>query len=403
MEGFDPSRDSGNRRLRMGQLIGRPRVVGILVAMLLVASGCGGDGEEADTPASPGPETGVETAQANVEQFLGEVEFEAPGPTFDASSAAGKSVWVIDLNTSIPFNRIMVDSIEEALTGAAVDVTVCDGQGTPDGWNRCANQAVASEPDLIIDQSITPDLISVQLEEAVSKGIHVIEGNIHDPSSSEGLTEGAVGGVAFPFIQVGTLMADWVIADSGGDASAVVVWSSDVPNAADIVQDGIQPEFAELCSGCNVTLVDVPVADWATMMTSSVQGALAADPSVDYVIPIYDGMTTFTIPAIRQAGAEDRVKQVSFNADLAPMQELAAGGVLHADVGISVPWQGWAYADQALRLLSGEEPVTEVVPVRLFDQRNVEGLELTEEAEFSGEWYGPVDFKASYMELWGLS
>src|SRR5262249_23428566 len=120
-----------------------------------------------------------------------------------------------------------------------------------------------------------------------------------------------------------------------------------------------------------------------------------------YVLPIYDGMTTFVTPAITQAGAQSRVKEVSFNADLSPMKDLVAGRQLAADVGISVPWQGWQYADQALRLLAKKKPVIEQTPIRIFIPSNSKKLRLTEAAQATGEWYGPVDFKSHFKQLWG--
>ncbi len=371
----------------------------LLVGAMLVGASCGGG---TSTPQVSPSASVVAAAKAAVDQYLGQVQWKAPGPAINAAAAKGKSVWVIDLNTSIPFNRIMIDSMKTALTTAGMNVSTCDGQGTPSGWKQCADQAVANKPSLIIDQSIDPGLISTNMNNAVAAGIKVIEGNIHDPSSSAGLTNGAIGGVAFPFIQVGRLMADWAIVDTSGRANAVIVTSSDVPNAADIVEQGIKPEFASRCPACKVRVVDVPVSQWATQMTSSVQAALTADSAVNYILPIYDGMGTLVGPAIRQASATNRVKIVSFNADLAPMQDLAAGRFVAADVGISVPWQGWAYADQAVRALVGEKPVVETVPIRIFNRDNVKGLTLNDASLADGSWYGPVDFRQQYKQLWGL-
>lgn len=395
-------RDQTRSTLRPRRRLLLLSVSSVVVALALGSVGLGGNVKplaSASRTANPG---GVAAAKAAIQKLLGPVSWSAPGPKFDARSAKGKSVWVIDLNTSIPFNKIITDSIKDGLRAAGVKVTLCDGQGTPQGWSQCSSQALASHPDVIIDQSITPQLIGADLEKAAAQGIHVIEGNIHDPSSRAGLTKGAIGGVAFPFIKVGKLMADWAIADTNGKADVIIVTSSDVPNAGDIVNDGMKSEFKKLCPSCKVHVTDVPVSQWATRMTSSVQAALTANPSVNYILPIYDGMTTFVTPAIVQAGAKARVKEVSFNADLGPMKDLIAGRQLAADVGISVPWQGWQYADQALRAITGQKAVIEHTPIRVFVPANSKTLRLTVAAQASGEWYGPVDFKLKFKQLWGL-
>jgi ribose transport system substrate-binding protein len=374
--------------------------VSAIAALAVVGAGFGGNGRPASKHAVMA--NGVAAARAAIRQLSGPVAWAAPGPSFNAGAAEGKSVWVVDLNMSIPFNKIITDSIKEALQAAGVKVTLCDGKGTPQGWSQCSGQALASHPSVIIDQSITPKLIGADLEKATKQGIHVIEGNIHDPSSKKDLTKGAIGGVAFPFVKVGKLMADWAIADTNGKANVIIVTSSDVPNATDIVDQGAKPEFKKLCPACKVKVVDVPVSDWATQMTSNVQSAIAADPSVNYVLPIYDGMTTFVTPAIVQAGASSRIKEVSFNADLGPMKDLVAGKQLAADVGISVPWQGWQYADQALRVITGHKPVIEHTPIRVFTRANSKELPLTVAAQASGRWYGSVNFKQKFKQLWGL-
>lgn len=346
--------------------------------------------------------SGVSTATANVDKYLGTASFVASGPAFNAKTAKGKKVWLIDLNSSIPFNKVLDDGIKSALAKAGVVVTACDAQGTLAGDTSCSDEAVASHPSLIIDQSIDPGLISSQMKKAIKKGISVIEGNIHDPTSRLDLTPGAVGGVAYPFSTVGRLMADWAIKSTDGHAHVLIVESSDVTNARDLVYGGIEPELHSLCAACTYTLLNVPVANWATDMTSSVQAELVAHPSINYILPIYDSMATYVDPAVSAAHATSRVKEVSFNADLAELQLVAANQYMAADVGISVPWQGWAYADQALRVLTGHKPVVEQVPIRIFIRSNTRPLSLTNGAQDSGAWYGSVNFKAAYLRLWGL-
>lgn len=406
--------DDGVRPKKIAGTRGRSMVLAaaLLVGVVLAAEGCGSSSSSSSTAASSSSAStagaasaGVAAAKAAIQQNLGPVTWASskPGPKFDASAANGKSVWVIDLNTSIPFNSIITDSIKTGLSAAGVKVTLCDGQGTPQGWNQCASQALAAHPAAIIDQSITPSLIGATLKKATAQGIHVVEGNIHDPSSRADLTNGAIGGVAYPFIQVGQLMADWAISDTNGKANVLVVTSSDVPNAKDLVDGGIKPELAQRCPSCKVQVVDVPVSDWATHMTSDVQSALTANPAINYILPIYDGMTTFVTPAITAAGAASRVKEASFNGTLAPMKDLVAGRSLAADVGVSVAWQGWQYADQTLRAIVGQPTVTQHTPLRVFDLSNSKDLPLTTEAQANGIWYGDVNFPAEFKRLWGVT
>src|SRR5206468_13120783 len=114
-----------------------------------------------------------------------------------------------------------------------------------------------------------------------------------------------------PFEQAGRLEADAVITQSGGHADVLVITSNDAHSTVPLVR-GLSGELRERCHGCRTRSVDVPIPDWATRIPTEVQSALVRDPQIDYVIPIYDSMSQFVVPAIRAAGAGGRVKISSF-------------------------------------------------------------------------------------------
>lgn len=60
-------------------------------------------------------------------------------------------------------------------------------------------------------------------------------------------------------------------------------------------------------------------------------------------------MALFIAPAVKQVGAAKRVQIVTFNADLPIMQMMTANNVVTMDLGNSLAYEGWAFADVALR------------------------------------------------------
>ena len=77
---------------------------------------------------------------------------------------------------------------------------------------------------------------------------------------------------------------------------------------------GITDTLAKVCGpNCKFTYVNAPVPEWSTKIKPSVQSALIADPTINYVIPIYDSMSQFVIPAITITGKKDSVKIATFN------------------------------------------------------------------------------------------
>jgi len=145
----------------------------------------------------------------------------------------------------------------------------------------------------------------------------------------------------------------------------------------------------------------VPVGQWATQLATVTQTELQRDRSINYILPLFDSEATFIIPAVHAAGADQRVKLVSFNATPGVIDFLARRDVMAAEVGTSQPWEGWSMADQALRVLAGAKPVRdEKLKFRLFTRANVKSLDLT--AETPESWYGNVPFRTNYRRLWRL-
>jgi ribose transport system substrate-binding protein len=196
-------------------------------------------------------------------------------------------------------------------------------------------------------------------------------------------------------------MADSVITDSKGKGNAMVLWSSDVQIPGQDQLGAIQDEFKQNCPSCTVKVEDVPATQWATRLQSVTQTAITSNPNLGYLLPLYDGMVPFMLPAVRAANATSRVKIASFNATPAVMQQIGSKGSILADVGIGSVRYGWGWADQTFRVLSNATPVKdEQLPVRLFDSSNISQINLQASTD---SWYGTVDYRAEYRKLWGLA
>jgi ribose transport system substrate-binding protein len=104
---------------------------------------------------------------------------------------------------------------------------------------------------------------------------------------------------------------------------------------------------------------------------------------------------------VQQSPNAAQIKIVSSAATLTGLQMLADGGPLHADAGQNFAYQGWATADALFRLAAGQEIPEYDYSYRLFTQDNIDDLDLTDEGQASGSWYGPTDFADDFAVLWG--
>jgi ribose transport system substrate-binding protein len=174
-----------------------------------------------------------------------------------------------------------------------------------------------------------------------------------------------------PFEQAGRLEADWVIQATKGSADVLVITSNDARSTTPLMR-GLRSEFRGRCPACRLTVVDVPIPDWAARIRSEVQSALIREPKIDYVIPIYDSMSQFVVPAIRASRVTGRVKIAAFNGTPFVLKLIEDGDIVAMDVGENLAWLGWAAMDQAFRVVAGEQPAkSEHTPLRVFDDGDV--------------------------------
>jgi ribose transport system substrate-binding protein len=343
----------------------------------------------------------IAKAKAQLKKYAGPSKWVAPGPAFNASKAKGKMVWYIPSEYSIPIFHTFVSGMKNALSKVGVSLTVCDGGGSPTQFENCMQEGVAQGAGAIIYDSLYTNTIATGIASANAHHIPVIMGNDQSPGGP--LPQGVQGQVSLEYTLSGRLVSDWIIVNSKGHADVLVTDNTDNPNSASVVFDGYLYQLHHLCPGCKETTKQLLVESWATVLGSLTSSALSSNPSIDYVIPQFDGMTAYMGPAINLLGRQNTVKVCTFNADIQQMQNMAAGQWVYIDVGSNNAYEGWAYADQALRLMTGTAPVaSEHVPVRVFTRQNVKKFPLTAAATNAGSWYGGTAYQGDYLKLWGV-
>jgi ribose transport system substrate-binding protein len=377
---------AGRRRLRT--------IVAVAICASLPA--CGEDDESSE---GRGPDAaGVEAAMATVERFRALPRFTAPGPRFDAPSALrGKLVYEIPITSEVPFVAAVEDGMRQAADEVGARLEVFPNQGEPSQWAQGIRTAIANEADAILLLAQDPELVRPQVEQAEAAGIPVVV--LRTTGEGEPCPETGTTCVPGPFEQAGRLEADYVIADSGGEANVLVITSNDAPSTRSLVH-GLRQEFARRCPACDLRFVDVPIPDWAAKLRGEVQSALVRDPMIDYVIPIYDSMSQFAVPAIVAAGRAEEIKIATFNGTPFVLEMIQDEEVVAMDAGENLAWVGWAAMDQAFRAIAGERPVrSERTPLRVFDAGNVD--EAGTPPRFD-RGYGKA-YAEGYRELWGVA
>jgi ribose transport system substrate-binding protein len=378
----------------------RARLLALTLLLAAELAACGGDDN------GPVDQGGAQEAAAmkQLDRYKRLPAFRPPGPVFDAASKVrGKKIFEIPITSEVPFVTAFERGMKQAADTAGAELVVYRNQGEPAQWIQGIRTAIAQDADAITLLAQDPELLGPQIEQAEREGIPVIvvrttgEGEACqvDP---DGETYGTTC-VPGPFEQAGRLEADWVIAASGGKADVLVITSNDTRSTRSLVR-GMKDEFKTKCSSCEARYVDVPIPDWAREVRGEVQSALVRDPGIDYVIPIYDSMSQYVVPAIKASGKAGRVKIATFNGTPFVLKMLQDDDIVQMDVGENLSWTGWASMDQAFRVIAGEKPLkSENTPLRVFDDGNVD--QAGRPPEFDRGYGG--GYVEGYKRLWRVA
>ena len=339
----------------------------------------------------------MDAAKALVAQYSQLPTFEAPGPAFDAQACmADKKMFVIPLTNANPFNAAISQGFVDAAAMVGFELRDWETQMDPAGWIQGINTAVAEGYDLIdLQGGLPPEFLVPQISEAQSAGVKVTATHNWD-ASTQATPDFMDGAANTDYVTIGEIIAAWTIVQTEGKVNALALGPDEITPTAPL-RDAILGYLEANCSDCQTRYINVPVNDWATQGQSAVQTALLADPSINYVLPVYDSMSQFIAPAIQIAGSSAKI--VSYNGTPFVLDMMREGDIVEMNVGESLGWVGMAGTDANMRLLCGLDPVgTLNTPAYIFTDENV--ANAGNPATFN-DGYGDVHI-AGFTELWGL-
>lgn len=372
-------------------------------AVLLAA--CGSSSKTTNTTSS-GSSAGVSHASAVVASLSRPTtSFPAPGPALkNVKSLRGKSVWYIPISLSVPTFAIGNSALHTALGKAGITEHACSGESNPSATAACIDQAVARGAGAIITDAVPVVLAANAFANAESHHIPVLIVNQLPPARG---VPGAVQGsgndkLAYALLQDSKLVgaeADWVIADSHGKANGLLMPFTDSPSTLAYAASA-QAIFRRDCPGCKVAIQKIGLAN-ASLIPSQTSAALLKHQGIQYVIPEFDAVLQSVGQGIQQTSSSQHLKVATAGGDLPALEEIKAGR-LAVDIGQDFPYEGWADADEVMRMMLGMPVVSEHVPVRIFTAANIASLPLTPAAQASGQWYGSSAYTTMFEHLWGV-
>jgi ribose transport system substrate-binding protein len=346
----------------------------------------------------PAHADGLDYFEAQLKPFVDKPSFVAPGPAFDAKTCmAGKSIFSIPVSSANPFTA----NIEKAMAAAAARVgfkfATWENQGQSSQWVQGMNAALNQKASLIdLLAGTDPRVLVPQVREARAAGVPVVPSHYNGKEQSDIVRKNADADIPIDYFKAGALLVDWAVVQTKGNMNALVLISTG-PLSTDSMMAGIDAELKH-CEHCTTRVMNFPVVDWGTRITPNVQSALLSDPTVNYIIVIYDSMSQFVVPAVIGANATERVKIDAFNGTPFVLG-LIQDGKVQMDIGENLDWIGDAIIDAEMRILCGLPQVSDPkIPFYIFDSHNADDAGKPPQLS---KGYGAA-YVDGYEKLWKL-
>lgn len=341
---------------------------------------------------------GVARATEIIEAHRKPPVYKPAGEEFDIRAVAkGKTMLSIPNTSSNQFLKGIIAREIEVGKEIGLDVREWENQGQPSQWVQGFEFAIRDKFDIIdLISGIDPATVAPQVKAAKEAGVKVMTSHFYDPSFEQ--HPDVSSSLTIGFNEVGKILANWAIANTDGKANILTIVSREVPPTGPLTA-GIDEVLKENCPDCKIVQeINVGVTEWATKIQPSVQAALQANPDINVIIPIYDSMSQFVVPATRLTGRAGDVKVATFNGTPFVLDYISQG-VVDMNIGESLDWIAYATIDGHLRDACGlESPKALNVPFYIFDKDNI--ADAGTPAQFD-TGYGDA-YVAGFRKLWGL-
>lgn len=342
---------------------------------------------------------GVARATEIIEQHRKPPVYKPAGEPFDIKAAAkGKTMLSIPNTSANQFLKGII--AREIAVGKEIGLNVreWENQGQPSQWVQGIEYAIQNKMDIVdLISGVNPAVVEPQLQSAKDAGVKVFTSHFYDPSQpANKLLEGDL---PVSFYNQGWLLGNWMIYKTKGAANAIVVKSDEVPPTAPLVK-GIHDAFEKNCPNCKILQeINVGITEWGTKIQPSVQSALISNPTANYVIPIYDSMSQFVVPAVDLTGKGETVKIATSNGTPFVLDFIREGKV-EMDIGESLDWIARSTIDAYMRKLAGLPMPKDIgVPYYIFDASNVESAGVPAQPN---KGYGD-DYVTGFNKTWMIT
>ncbi|MDH6125858.1 substrate-binding domain-containing protein [Kitasatospora sp. GP82] len=372
-------------------------VASVLAAAVTVVAGCErgvstGNGPSPAGPSGAGCPAVLAKAKADVHQAE-RTNVSWNGPTSGPTAVSGRTIVYVAQTMTNPGVAGAAKGVIEAATVIGWSVRVIDGQGTPAGIQAALSQAVELKPSGIVIGGFDPNLTSQQVAQADAAHIPLVGWHAlasPGPSSSPKLLSNITTRVA----DVAEISADWVIAQSNGNAGVVLFTDDSIPFAKN-KSDLIRNELATCPSVKMLAYENIPIPDATSRTPQQVSSLLSRfQGRWTYSVAINDLYFADAAPALRAVGKQGDAAPFNIGAgdgDPSAFQRINSRQFQAATVPEPLSEQGWQIVDEFNRAFSDAPASGYVAPVHIATAANSNGATA----------WDPPGYREAYRKIWG--
>jgi ribose transport system substrate-binding protein len=369
------------------------RVVAALIAMAWAAPLCGA------FAAGDNGSAAVAAAQAAAEKALASPS-EWIGPTSSPKPQLGKKLAIISCaQLSEGCNRPSRAALDAAQK-IGWTATVFDGQADTGKQIAAINAAVDGKYDAILLILVDPIQTSEGVQRAIDANIPLV--TLAEPAYTDERKAllATIPDISHDWFKTGELIGDYMIWKSDGRLDALLLNDPEftVVNLGQF--NGTKSKLSDpnACPSCKVTVENFTAATLTSQPAALAAAAVQRDPNLNWVW-CYDFCMANVATDLIARGLQRDIRGAGFDCNAQNLGLIKDGKVQSVCVADPRDWEAWAAVDTANRLMQGQPPAEQSIPVRLFDASNLADLTPT---DLKDGWQGGLDFRSHFLKIWGV-
>ncbi len=368
------------------------------------------DAETSDGDTSGGSD-GVVAAQARVDEFsktLSDI-----GVTEPVAVPAGLEVYYAQC--PVPVCEEIGRGVQKAVDAIGGELTIQSYDGTPEGTQAAFQSGLQADPDLFISSGNPVEWYEAELPQFADAGIPIVQWSLPDGFQPDGMVANLITGGDYYF--QGALIADWITAQTDGDANVLALNMGGTFPVLALEQQGFENEMAEVCPDCTINFTEITLPQLLAGEHIGIAiSEFQKDPSINYIFTGFGDMLIGMHEALADSGVGDGVPSAS-QAGTVANYGLIADGKQAMDVGLPSEFLAYRAVDAGLRALAGQDvvrseprPLTDVIGASETEDAEdilVAGLPmqiLTSETlgDPTTAWPGVEGFQDQFLALWEI-